>query len=106
MVKTSRRKAPAHKKAFIKGKAINPKIISYDQGSRDKFDAETQRVLDLIQENCDRIEIEPPSPERLAGQWFVQIYRVHDQEIAEGFFGASAIEAAKRVASALGIKPS
>ncbi len=55
-------------------------------------------VLDLIQDQFPKVEIEPPSNE--TGQWFVQVYR-NDADTPEGFFGDSSLESALRLAKAL-----
>lgn len=79
-------------------------VVCFGPQTRQRFDEETLEVLDLIQGHCARVEVEFPSPRDVAGQWFVQVYRVGNESIPEGFYGNSAYESASRIARALGIQ--
>lgn len=79
-------------------------VICFGPRTRQLFDDKTQQVLDLIQEHCARVEIEFPSPGEKAEHWFVQVYRVGNESIPEGFYGSTAHESATRIARALGIQ--
>ncbi len=80
-------------------------LVSFGPETRELFDLETQRVLDLIQQHCAKVEIELPVPGSESNeQWFVQVYRVGNESVPEGFYGSTALESATRIAKALGIE--
>jgi hypothetical protein len=81
-------------------------IICFDQTTRHLFDEPTLEVLDLLQERFARVEIEPPIRGRSPVQWFAQVYREGNESVPEGFYGSTALEAASRIANALGVKSS
>jgi hypothetical protein len=75
-------------------------VILYGTTTRDLFDKETRVVLDLIHAKYPLVEIEAPA-EGDRPQWFVQVYRNGRDDMPEGFFGSTPLEAASRVAKAL-----
>ena len=81
-----------------------PTVITYDDSTREQFDADTQGVLDLIQKEFPVVEIELPTAGKPM-QWFVQVYRKAHSDMPEGFFGKTPLEAAERMARALKIMP-
>jgi len=80
-----------------------PKIVRYDEKTRDLFDSRAQEILDLVRAKYPIVEVEYPEKSSSEQLFFVQVYRKGEDNMPEGFFGESTYEAACRVAKALKI---
>ena len=68
------------------------------KSTRGQFDEQTARLLDVLKLRYGIVEvIQPNRTDAADAAWFVQIYKTTKAELATGFYGDTAYQAAKRL---------